>query len=582
LVVQLNMKVHISSGHGCEPRRLMVELADSAFESDQGAQTPLGSGLTRRSAIAGAAQLGVALTGAGLLAGCGGSSSKSAGPVGALTALPGGTPKKGGTFTVGVISGGQEENLFPGTAVGTPDFVRDYTLYNLLFYLGERITPLVPGLALSAEPNKDATVWTFKLRDGVRWHDGKPFGADDVVYNFQALWSSATANFSSGFLTGLVDFKRVRKLDRLTVEVPLNVAVAQFPTIFAYFDFPVVQNGATAKTTATNPIGTGPFKYVSFASGSQSVFDANPDYWESGKPHVDRLVVDSSFTDNNAIFNALLSGKINLFPTLPLVTAREQLSSKQVQILASDFAAESYMFLMRVDKGHFVDNRVRQAFKLLVDRQQMINGAWAGFGTPAYDLLAPGTQYYASDLKVTRDVEKARSLFKAAGVLGETFTLPTSNFLPGMVESSTILAEQAAAAGVKVVVNTTSAATYFTPAGGFLTRDFGMEVDQPVASVTVAYLSEYTLGSPYPDTHWGHQAGGAAAEKLISEAIGATDPKRAEALWRECQLQQFNQGGYLVWGNLPYVDAAASNVRGLKAGAGFSYNNWRLQDGWLA
>jgi peptide/nickel transport system substrate-binding protein len=565
-----------------------VDQDGSAFEPDQGGQTPLASGLTRRSAITGAAQVGMALTGAGLLASCGSSNSSSsansssAGPAGALTALPGGTPKKGGTFTVGVISGGQEENLFPGTAVGTPDFVRDYTLYNLLFYLGERITPLVPGLALSAEPNKDATVWTFKLRDGVTWHDGKPFGADDVVYNFRALWSSATANFSSGFLTGLVDFKRVRKLDRLTVEVPLNMAAAQFPTIFAYFDFPVVQNGATPKSTAKNPVGTGPFKYVSFSPGSQSVFEANPDYWESGKPYVDKLVVDSSFTDNNAIFNALLSGKINLFPTLPLVTAREQLSSKQVQILASSFAAESYMFLMRVDKGHFADNRVRQAFKLLVDRQAMIDGAWAGFGTPAYDLLAPGTQYYASDLKVTQDVEKAKSLFKAAGVLGETFVLPTSDFLPGMVESSTILAQQAAAAGVKVVVNTTSAATYFTPAGGFLTRDFGMEVDQPVGSLLVAYLSEYTLGSPYPDTHWGKQAGGAADEKLISRAVGATDPTQAAALWRQCQLQQFDQGGYLVWGNLPYVDAASNNVRGLTAGAGFSYNNWRLQDGWLA
>jgi peptide/nickel transport system substrate-binding protein len=565
-----------------------VDQDGSAFEPDQSGRTPPASGLTRRSAITGAAQVGMALTGAGLLASCGSSSSSnssssaSAGPAGALTALPGGTPKKGGTFTVGVISGGQEENLFPGTAVGTPDFVRDYTLYNLLFYLGERITPLVPGLALSAEPNKDATVWRFKLRDGVTWHDGKPFGADDVVYNFQALWSSATANFSSGFLTGLVDFKRVRKLDRLTVEVPLNMAAAQFPTIFAYFDFPVVQNGATPKSTAKNPIGTGPFKYVSFSPGSQSVFKANPDYWESGKPYVDELVVDSSFTDNNSIFNALLSGKINLFPTLPLVTAREQLSSKQVQILASSFAAESYMFLMRVDKGHFADNRVRQAFKLLVDRQAMIDGAWAGFGTPAYDLLAPGTQYYASDLKVTQDVEKAKSLFKAAGVLGETFVLPTSDFLPGMVESSTILAEQAAAAGVKVVVNTTSAATYFTPAGGFLTRDFGMEVDQPVGSLLAAYLSEYTLGSPYPDTHWGKQPGGAADEKLISRAIGATDPTQAAALWRQCQLQQFDQGGYLVWGNLPYVDAASNNVRGLKAGAGFSYNNWRLQDGWLA
>ncbi|HEX9482411.1 MAG TPA: hypothetical protein VF927_09950, partial [Solirubrobacteraceae bacterium] len=128
----------------------------------------------------------------------------------------------------------------------------------------------------------------------------------------------------------------------------------------------------------------------------------------------------------------------------------------------------------------------------------------------------------------------------------------------------------------------TSAATYFTPAGGFLTRPFGYEVDQPVGSLLSAYLSEYTLGSPYPDTHWGKQPQGAAAEKLISEAIAATEPAKAKELWHECQKAQFDEGGYLVWGNLPYVDAAANNVRGLTAGAGFSYNNWRLQDGWLA
>jgi len=543
------------------------------------------AGLSRRQLLG----AGAGLAGGLLVAACGGSLNSPAGggkssgstAAGALARLPGGTPKRGGTLTVGVISGGQEENLFPGTSVGTPDFVRDYNLYNLLFYLGEDVTPLVPGLALSAEANADASVWVFKLRPDVTWHDGKPFTADDVVYNFQTVWSNPNLDFSSGFLTGMIDFKNVKKLDSLTVQVPLTMPAAQFPTIFAYFDFPVVQEGATVKSSANNPVGTGPFKFESFTPGSRSVFTANKNYWESGLPYVDQLVVDSSFTDTNSLFNALLDGSINLFPSLPLVTARSQLTAKQVQILASPFAAQSYMFCMRVDKGPFADNRVREAFKYLVDRPAMIDGAWAGFGSVAYDLLAPGTEYYASDLVRQYDPDKAKSLFKAAGVLGDTFTLPTCDFLPGMVESSTILASQAAAAGVKVVVNTESAATYFTPAGGFTVRPFGYEVDQPVGSLLAAYRSEYTIGCPYPDTHWGSQPGGAAAEALISRAIAETNPSTAAALWRECQLQQFNEGGYLVWGNVPYVDAAANNVRGLSAGAGFSYNNWRLQDGWI-
>jgi peptide/nickel transport system substrate-binding protein len=563
---------------------------------DRSPETAADGGLvspTRRELLAGAARAGALVSGAVLLGACGGSpapsgtggsasggSSISSRPHG-VTELPGGTPRRGGTFTVGVLSGGQEENLFPGTPAGTPDFVRDYNLYNLLFYLGPDATSLIPGLALSAESDADAKTWTFRLRDGVTWHDGKPFTAADVAYNFRSVWSDPSLNYSSGLLAGLVDLKAVRQDGKLTVHVPLNTPVAQFPTLFAYFDFPVVQQGATAKGTARHPVGTGPFRYQSLTPGRHSVFTANTDYWESGKPYVDRLVVDSSFTDTNTLFSALLEGKINLFPSLPLVTARQQLTAKQVQILESPVAAQSYMFAMRVDKGPFADNRARTAMKLLADRQAMIDGAWAGFGDVAYDLLAPNTRYYAAGLTRDRDLDQARSLLRKAGLAGATITLPTCDFLPGMVESSKILAQQAAEAGLKINVDVRSAATYFTPAGGYLTRPFGCKVDQPAGSLLVAYRSGYTPHAPYPDTRWGSQPGGAAAQRLISKAIGATSPAQAASLWRQCQLQQFHEGGSLVWGNLPYVDAAASNVRGLKAGAGFSYNNWRLQDGWL-
>ena len=133
---------------------------------DRSPETAADGGLvspTRRELLAGAARAGALVSGAVLLGACGGSpapsgtggsasggSSTSSGPHG-VTELPGGTPRRGGTFTVGVLSGGQEENLFPGTPVGTPDFVRDYNLYNLLFYLGPNVTSLIPGLALSAE-----------------------------------------------------------------------------------------------------------------------------------------------------------------------------------------------------------------------------------------------------------------------------------------------------------------------------------------------------------------------------------------------------------------------------------------------
>jgi peptide/nickel transport system substrate-binding protein len=293
-------------------------------------------------------------------------------------------------------------------------------------------------------------------------------------------------------------------------------------------------------------------------------------------------VVDSSFTDTTALFDALLSGTINLFPAIPLVHARAQLAARQVQILQSSLSAQPYAFIMRVDKGPFVDNRIRTAFKLFVNRRAMLEGAFSGFGAVAYDLQGAGCEYYAADLKRPQDVERAKSLFKAAGVAGETFRLPTSVAWPGMVESATIFAEQAPAAGIKIAVDVTSAATYFVPSAGYLSRPFGQEVNQPLESLAGDYSILLIRGAPFSDTHWTEQPGGAADQRLINEAMAAIDPTRAQALWREVQLQQFNQGGFIWWGNLCYVDAAAPNVRGLTAGAAFNFNNWRLVDGWLS
>jgi peptide/nickel transport system substrate-binding protein len=560
--------------------------------SDSGEQ----SGITRRRAL----QVGAAVAGAGLIAACGSSGSGSSSPAGsgssstavaglpgAVAELPGGAPKKGGTLTMGVLTAGSAENLWPGTASVLPDWAHQYNLYNFLLYPGVNMSPLVPGLATSWESNADATVWTFHLRSGVKWHDGTPFSAKDAVYNFQ-LWTNPKANYSAAFLTGIVNTHGVKARDNLTVEVPLLRPIAQFPTILAWFNFGLVKAGTTAKDAAEHPIGTGAFKYVSFTPGQQSVYVANPDYWEEGKPYVDKLVIDSSFTDYNSITNAMANGSINLYPGPPFLTLREQLASKSLQVLQAPVASQNWMFGMRVDKGPFADNRVREAFKLLVNRQEIINGAWSGVGEVSADLMGvPGVPYYLSSAKPTVDVEKAKSLFKAAGVAGSTFTWPVADVFPGVVEATTLLAQQAPAAGITVKVDTVSAATYFTPAGGAYTRPAGINIWQPACSLMVDYLSALTANAPYRDTWWGHQAGGngvptgTSAEKLITQAMAETDATKAADLWKECQQQQIDYGGYVIYGNQPYVDAAANNIRGLKAGAGLNFNNMRLQDGWI-
>ena len=547
----------------------------------------LQGGVTRRTLVTRAAQIGAAAaTGAALLSACGSSSTSSSSSAGAnagphgLSALPGGTPKQGGTFNVGVLSGGNTETLWPGLSAINADWVRQYSLFNLLFYCGPEINPIEPGLALSASVSTDGKTWTFHLRPGVTWHDGTPFTADDVVYNFQSVWSNPENDFY-GFLHNLVNFKSARAVNTHTVSVGLTQAVAEFPKFFTWQNSLIVQKGATEASTAKHPIGTGPFKFVSFTPGQQSVFTANKEYWEEGKPYVDTLVVKSSFTDPSTVFNALQSGAVNLVPALLPTQARSQLSEKSVQVLEAPPFGQVFGFCMRVDQGPFADNRVRMGFKLLADRQALLDGAVSGFGSPAYDIMGSGCQYFASDLTRTQDVEQAKSLFKAAGVSGQTFTLQTAPAIPGMVESATLLAQQAQAAGIKVAVQQLSAATYFTPAAGYTKRYFGHEVTEPNAALAELYRALVITDAPFDDTHWGAGPSGAQRTAMINAAIADLNSTTAQEKWHAIQLQQFNQGGFLWWGNIPFLDAAATNVRGLKTSAGFNFNNWRLLDGWI-
>ena len=183
-----------------------------------------------------------------------------------MAELPGGTPVRGGTLKLAVITGGNTETLVAPLVVQYGDYARAYMLYSWLFYMNQAANAVIPGLALSAESNANATMWTLHLRPDVYWHDGSPFTADDVLWTFYA-WSMPSA-YVYGTFHGLVDFVNMRKRDALTVEIPLLSGFAAFPSLLVYENNGVIKNGMSDKDIARNPIGTGPFMYKSFTPGN--------------------------------------------------------------------------------------------------------------------------------------------------------------------------------------------------------------------------------------------------------------------------------------------------------------------------
>ena len=541
-------------------------------------------GLTRRTLVSRGAQ-GAALIGSvGLLSACGSGERGGAGPgtteaaPGPATSSGGGTPTRGGTLRVGLSTGGANETLNPNFGYNAPDFYRLYALYDSLFLMGPDYKTAEPRLALSAEPNKDASIWTIKLRDGVTWHDGKPFTADDVIYTMRTWTQPGSSN------TGVVqyiDTKNLRKRGTLELEVPLLRPIGQFREFLINTSMTsIVQDGSTPESFANNPVGTGPFKFVSFKA-NRSEFAASENYWESGKPYLDELVMDSSFTDDNARLNALLSGNIEVMTLSPPTVTHNHMNSGDVMAVGSPSSFISALMVMRVDQGPLADVRVRQAMKLLADRQALIDDALAGFGTIGNDLYGAGVKY-AADLKRERDVEKATALLKAAGKDGSTFTLGTAPFSQGAVESATLFAQQARAGGIKVEINQASPAAYFTPAGGYLTGSFRMTAANPRPTLAAIYATIFGPQAYANESHWGKQPGGKAKWALIDQAISAVDESKAEELWREVQMQQFDEGGILNWGNANFLNLVSKKVKGVtESRAGF-LNNGRFTDAFLA
>jgi peptide/nickel transport system substrate-binding protein len=530
------------------------------------------AGWTRRTFLTRGSQLAaLAVAGPTVLAACGSSSSGSTKP-GAASSAGAGTPVRGGSLIVGMVGTGAAETVNPMIAVSIADIARTSALFDPFFAVGPDIKTLVPMLATKAESNADATVWTYTLRSGVTWHDGKPFTADDAVYSIKAL--ASPKDYGAGLVGGLVDFKNVRKQGPLTVVIPLLSPNANLPALLTGANVAVFQNGATAAQLAHKPIGTGPFTFQSFTPGTQSVFLANKNYWDHGKPYVEKLVIDSSFSDVVAQVNALQSGQINVLPQLPYAQVSSLKSAGGISILQSPGVAAQY-FKMRVDKGPLVDQRVRMALQLVTDRQALITGALNGFGSVAYDLMAPKTQYFASDLTRQRDVDQAKSLLSAAGQSNLVLPLSTSNAFPGSIEAATLFAFQAKDAGIKVQVKTLTAAALAT---AYVPAPFANAYTIAEPSIDAVYRGLMASNAVYPETGWGNPQHDAA----VAAAVAATDPTKAAGLWHGVQETWFNGGPYIVWGYADNIDAVGSKVRGLTTTAAGNLNNFRFQDGWVS
>lgn len=490
---------------------------------------------------------------------------------GAASAAAPAAPAKGGQLVLGMIGRhGSRETLIPARAGSGADVPRIWNLYDNLFRRGPD-GDTVAFAVEAAESNLLANVWTLRLREGIRFHDGSAAGADDLLYTIRS-WSDP-AHLGHRSVAGLIDFANVRKRDARSVEIPLRISVAEFPSILTMVVYALVKNGSSLSDNS-RANGSGPFKLGAIDPGKRTVLVANRDYWRNDGPHLDEVVLDSSFTDQDARLNALLSGRIHALLTMPFALARAHSKSNRITVLNAP--GPSFQgFAMNLEQAPFKDVRVRQALRLLVDRERLVQSVVNGFGTVGNDLPANGTDFFASDFKRVQDLDRARFLLRQAGHtdLRIPFTVRRSD--QTNIAAATVLKQQAKAAGVTIdIVQVDQAAyqdTYQYALGG-------TSWDSPLSSLSQFYLTTSTRDAIYPETRFGN----AERDSVLLAAIAEVDRKKAADKWRAVQKLQFDQGGYIVYANANYVDAIGKNVRGLSGSRAGRLGGFAFADAWLA
>ncbi len=449
---------------------------------------------------------------------------------------------------------GTKGTLDPAFSQQDDDATRVALVYERLVILDETFAPR-PQLADSWSTNATGDEWTFKLRRGVRFHDGEPFTARHVLHTYRRLLDPATGSPGRASLSA-VDPKGIEAPDDLTVRFRLPQPVVQFPAYIANRFTYVVREGQPAEEYRTKGIGTGPFKIKHFAPGEEpSVFVRNDDYWRPGLPKVDGVEL-RSIPDGAAQVAAIAAGQIDLTWDLPRVGLARLEANPEVKVIS---VRTPYVLSMSmwVDTPPFNDLRVRQAMKYVIDREKMVKLVLGGHGQIADDNpVAPWVQYGLTEPARKRDIAKARALLAEAGHgNGLDVELQTSDAVIGFIELATLYQAMAAEAGINVKLVKSPAGEYWDNI--WLKKPFvcsawsGRAADE---ALSVPYLSD----AEWNETHWRRPD----YDKLIAEARRTVEDGKRGELYRQAERMLREEGGILIPAFPDAIGATRANVAG--------------------
>jgi peptide/nickel transport system substrate-binding protein len=517
-----------------------------------------------------------------LLAACG--EARDASPFGEE-----GEAVQGGTAVVSRVSDFDAFNQFVSTDYDTGQVLR-YMLFMPLVRLDEQMN-YEPFLAESATMSEDGRTLTFRLRDGVTWHDGTPVTADDVVWSVETYMNPDLA-FANVQYFQFVD--RVEQTDDRTVVFHFNAAHSDALADFLEWEpkprHLLGEVGVANMRNATfnrNPVGNGPFRFVSWTANQQVVFEANPDF-VLGRPNLDRVVF-RIIPEQTTELTELLTGRLDLIRAVLPAEAPRVENNDGTRLIT--YPSRSYTYLAwNTQNPLFQDPRVRRALTLAIDRRQIVDALLYGYATLAVTDVLPFQWQFDEQLEPWQhDPEQARRLLAEAGwtpgpdgilrnAQGQPFRFTLETNQGNDLRSDILVIVQSDLRRVGIDVQPRLA-------------EWNSLIDRLKQRNFQAVVSGWSVDFKFDPTEvLGCEAGvynypaycNPRADSLVQAALTTLDPEQARPLWEEYQQIIHREQPYTF---LYYLDerlGVSERLRGVVGDARghlVSIEDWWVRDG---
>src|SRR3990167_2827147 len=426
--------------------------------------------------------------------------------------------KYGGVLVVAFPASPQE--LDPGLMRQSEVYAITAEVYDNLTRIDEKLQPQ-PQLAEKWQASTDGLTWTFQLRQGVTFHHGTPFTAEDVVRTFGRLLDPEYGSAARSLLSFIDE---VAAIGNNTVEFRLNSPNSDLPLILGGVQMRIVARDRTNEDNSTSPSGTGPFKWSTYVPGERVVLTRNPNYWASDE-------------DGN---------QLPFLDEINFVAILEEPSGVYLDIA------------INVTEPPFDDVRIRQAMKLVVNRQQMLDIVGLGLGQIGNDQpVAPIHTFWADMPAPERDIEKAKTLLTEAGYPnGIDVTLWTSTVRPGMNDMALLYQQQAAEAGIRVTVMAVPPDGYWDLI--FMKKPMFMSkwTFRPTTGETISIA--HSSQTAFNETAYTNPK----IDDLLTQARAEQNPEQRLLMYSEIQRIIAEEGGTILPFYQPNIMDVSADVNG--------------------